>query len=567
MTEDARALAPGVCLSLLRRHVATSRVSLRLCERGERGLHASCDLRAGDVVLSVARDGLVTRRRCVDSLRSLLRRGGGGSRGAAADEAAAADGAFARLGIDAVFCLWLMAMRRVGRWCGGGEGEEEEEDRLLGYHSNYVRSLPQESPCPLDFASDEELAVLQNPRRVARVEERRRFLRGLYAGEVRGFLAEYGGALERGSAGVAGGGVREEEEGGGGWCGPAAFLWAYGIVDSRGFSSSEEASGYALIPFADMFNHALDGVKEYGETGAGDGGGGGDGGGYVFKAFKAAKAGEEVHLCYNEWMGQFHWALHYGFVPVAFREYSGGGGGGGVDVRDLPAQRYELRLPHCEKRRISRRLGHTVRVSREARVAQAGRERLLAAYDCEVGGLWAGGIVDVRTIQGLRFLGMEAAFEGVARAAEGLPVSAANELCAYTALVRILRDELSRYDTTASDDVRVLGGGVGRRPQLPAAVELCLATRVLDKRLLTQALHGATTYQTQLADSAYTSGAAGQGERRLPPPPRLASKAATAPTPRRMGALFRHALSAVRAAGFDSGEVPACAEDGMPRSP
>eukprot|EP01065_Artemidia_motanka_P001277 TRINITY_DN10594_c0_g1_i1.p1 TRINITY_DN10594_c0_g1~~TRINITY_DN10594_c0_g1_i1.p1 ORF type:complete len:559 (+),score=155.88 TRINITY_DN10594_c0_g1_i1:149-1825(+) len=384
-------------------------------------------------------------------------------------------------------------------------------ERALGSESGiaaYIRSLP-EGCRSLDSAPDSHVALLQHPVRLGKVRRRRAKIAALYQ-RLRGLVERNPDLLPPGvgpDAVTAG-----------------SFLWAYNVVDARAFSislgkqhprevaraggrpslpdpmeSASEDSGsesdasertpstggtddWVLVPFADMLNHAHDGICNYGFEPAEDGGAGvGD---MVFRASRAVDAGEQVFLRYNEGMGAFQFAKHYGFTPQE-----------GTVRRDRfplatsiePVRRLFPTMLERAKDRVFRDFNLTNKkqsVIRQGAEGAEPSETLMAA-------------LRVRGLQAEEFA------EGVRRAAVlKRAVSASNELNAYAHLQKMLRDALSAYDTTIKQDTAALEAA-----DIPHTARLCLTVRRADKSLLASALYVAQQRHKELAESIYTGDA------------------------------------------------------------
>ena len=441
------------------KHIVVSRVEIGESRLGGgRGVYLTEAVCAGEVVFEVKKEGVLTGATFADILGHWV----GGGRRALADTS--------ELSRDAMFCIPLMLLRPYTSH--PIPTNQTQNEHII----KYIATLPTSSPCYLDFANDREIQILENKMRRAKLEERRTLLRTLFL-EVQQYLTCHKTALCKFFSTDF---IAENTTAG-------SLLWAYGVLSSRAFNISE-TTGFGLVPYGDMFNHSSEGIHDFGMSDNGET--------FYFKASHDLPKGAEIFLRYNTWMGHFHFALHYGFVPVCIEKKEGNIA---IDTADLPTQRYLITLPHEN-------------VHRSESVANSARDRLVYAYECENGGLYEDGLVDAKTLKGLRFLRLPSSFEGLDKAVRGEVISLENELCAYSSLVGILREELAQYSTTVSEDLTVM---TSASCQLPPAVQLGVTVRLLDKRLLLKSLNNSLEYQRKLADTAYL----GVSVESLPTPP------------------------------------------------
>eukprot|EP00756_Hemistasia_phaeocysticola_P043699 Hpha_TRINITY_DN17278_c0_g1::TRINITY_DN17278_c0_g1_i1::g.17830::m.17830 len=422
----------------------------------------------------------------------------------------------AHLSSEMRICLHLIAQRALAT-----------ESRA----APYIRSLP-EGVFTLDAASPEELRLLQHPMRRAKVERRRRKIAIAYQ-RLKDIVAARPAVLPPGV------GPEVVTAGAFLWAynivGARAFSISLGerhpryrmrrgeqpaLPDpfetcSSGSGSGEESESdeseqegvgvaeevqesetvvrtrkrrprhdgeydWVLIPFADMFNYAHDGLSDY-EFEPGDGPN--DPGEMVFRVGRAHSAGEQVFLRYNLGMGAFQFAKHYGFVPAE-----------GTALRDHFPVRVKV-IPRCRGdwsmlERAKDRVLEDFRLSdRRSRIR---------------GGLEGAELTDtLLAALRVRALAADEFASGVRQAVVcGRFVSVSNELNVYAHLSGLLRGELAHYDTTLRHDADLLAA------EGPYCAKLCVAVRRADKALLASALLMAQNRHRELAAAVY----AGRGE-------------------------------------------------------
>ncbi|KAJ9447696.1 [Fructose-bisphosphate aldolase]-lysine N-methyltransferase [Diplonema papillatum] len=441
---------------LLRELVAgdTSALEVRDVD-GERGIFATRDIAAGEVVLDVDESCFITESRCEEVLSRKQKHG----------EAVDA------LSIDAKFCLYLIVQRARGG-------------------SLYVDSLPR---CfsTLDYASEKEIKVLQSAARIRKVRARRQKLRAQYR-SLADAISDTDGGILRDPA--------EAEH-----VTPEAYVWAYNVIDSRAFSYK---AGYVLIPFADMFNHDPRGISDFGRRPTSDG--------FYFRftgsdQHRTLQAGEQVFLRYNTWMGSFQFIKHYGFADfdstLEYERYP-------LDVVQLVKRPAGRGLPSESDEDEDEVSGTTINAAKLQFMEShelcnggiqltSGHLRSAAAGDARHGGIEAAGpsgMFDENLLAALRVACLPRSLKGLDKVAQGAPVSVENELAVYSRLLSLIEVELAGFDTTVSEDVSFLkqrGGG------LPRVAELCLRLRMRDKQLLAIAHASARACHRALARCAY----------------------------------------------------------------
>eukprot|EP01062_Namystynia_karyoxenos_P056854 TRINITY_DN47782_c0_g1_i1.p1 TRINITY_DN47782_c0_g1~~TRINITY_DN47782_c0_g1_i1.p1 ORF type:complete len:615 (+),score=164.96 TRINITY_DN47782_c0_g1_i1:77-1846(+) len=463
-------------------------------EHGGRGLIARADLQAGEELLRIPFGCFVSEYSALSSTAGpAMRR------------------ARAHLSSELRLCLHLIVERALGpRSC----------------RAPYMRSLP-DGVGSLDAARDCEVALLQHPVRTGKVQRRRRKVAALYH-RLRDAVAREPGLLPDGVPPDA--------------VSAGAFLWAYNMIDSRAFSvnlgchhpqcqaetggaavegalpdpfetpspssssASEDGSSasgssgrrrrrarqergrrplqggappddWVLVPFADMFNHAHDGLADYefelaapGDAAVGH---------MVFRAERPYAAGEQVFLRYNQGMGAYQFAKHYGFVPQ--------------DTSKRDRFPIPVTLPLARRRDISMLERAKERVFEDFRLARRSEVRM--------GPEGAEASDSLMAALRLRALHAEDFAKGVQTAvARGARVSISNDLNAYSHLLALLRAALQHYDSTLRQDAELLG-----RPDLPPGARLCISVRRADKALLASALYVAQQRHRELAAAVYCS--------------------------------------------------------------